>query len=209
MTTDDLVFPEEYASTPGVLRYLEDRSTLLSSGEWVDDYEPILKQEVTPGWAKPSIAVLKRLDTSTEGAIKRTTPDQAVNFLAHVRSEGGSVAWRNRVLSMCTRFFDWAVDTKRRRNNPFSGIKMLKEPRQEEIVYCTRKERDRIIAMAKASGWTDWIAVPIAFYAGMRKEEVARMHWKSHPQSPCYEGALSHVPIPGAIQIFSNRKIAF
>ncbi len=142
-------FPAEYADAPGVLRYLEDRHGLMTSRDWINDYEPVISKEVSESWAKPSIEILKRLDAFAAEGIKHTTPDQAQKFLLHVQGDDNSVAWRNRVLSMCRRFFNWAVHTKRRRDNPFVGIKMLKEPKRVEIVYCTRQERNRIIAMAK------------------------------------------------------------
>ncbi|MCC8179416.1 MAG: tyrosine-type recombinase/integrase [Planctomycetes bacterium] len=73
---------------------------------------------------------------------------------------------------------------------------MLKEPKKGEIVYCTRQERERIIAMAKATEWPDWMAVPIAFYSGMRKEEIARMEWKDIQFA---EGLIS-VPISKTLE---------
>lgn len=170
-------FPPEYADTSGVRRYMADRFATPTLGDWLKDYEPVITQEVKPSWSKPSLAILKRL-AEFAGGLDKVTPDLAQRFLVELRKNQGSIAWRNRVLSMCSRFFKWAVATKRMRESPFAGIKILKEPREGEIVFCTRDERDRIIAMAKATGWPDWIAVPVAFYTGMRKEEVALMRWE-------------------------------
>jgi integrase len=44
-------------------------------------------------------------------------------------------------------------------------------------VHCTPDEREEIIAMAEEAGWEDWIAIPLAFYSGMRREEVANLEW--------------------------------
>lgn len=176
LAKDPPEFPLKYAATPGVRRYLSDRR-MQPAGKWIADYEPILRQEVSEMWANPSLAILKKLNLFTDQKIEWTTPDQARTFLAKLTEDEKTVAWRNRALSMCNRFFKWAVDTKRTHENPFFGIKTLTEPRSGEIVYCTREERDRIIAMAKATKWPDWLAVPIAFFTGMRKEEIARMRW--------------------------------
>lgn len=179
LASEEPEFPTEYAATSGVKRYLDDRLGIATkSGNWLDVYEPLIIQEVALSWARPSLSILRRLDAFTDGNIEKTTHDQAQSFLAGMLADDGTPAWRNRVLSMCKRFFGWAVTTKRIRENPFAGIKMLKVPKRSEIVYCTREERDRIIEMAKSMEWPDWTAVPIAFYGGMRKEEIARMEWK-------------------------------
>ena len=64
------------------------------------------------------------------------------------------------------------------KSNPAAGMKRVTEPRESEIVYCTPSERTEIIAKAKATKNTEWLAVPIAFYSGMRREEVARLEWQ-------------------------------
>ncbi len=61
--------------------------------------------------------------------------------------------------------------------NPFAGIKIIKDERLADIVSCTPTERDEAIALAQATEWQEWLAVPIAFYAGMRREEIANLLW--------------------------------
>ncbi|MCD8139281.1 MAG: tyrosine-type recombinase/integrase, partial [Planctomycetaceae bacterium] len=94
------------------------------------------------------------------------------------KSKGLSSGTRNRHLAICRRFFKWCVSTKRLRENPFAGIDNLKEEDIEEIIYCTKEERDRILAVARGLGRKDWIAIPIAFYAGCRREEIFRLQWE-------------------------------
>lgn len=171
-------FPPEYAGTAGVQRYLADRHGMAASGNWISDYEPVIAGEVSPSWAKSSIATLKRLDVFVEGGIKHTTPDQAQKFLLQAQADDGTPAWRNRVLSMCTRFFKWAITTKRTFENPFAGFKALTENEAEEIVYCTKAERARVLAVAEGLDRPDWIAIPIALYAGCRRGEVFRLKWE-------------------------------
>jgi len=171
-------FPVEYAGTSGVRRYMADRLGLDASGKWLVDYEPVIRQEVVKTWASPSLSMLRRLEAFTGGRLEYTTPDQAQGFLTKLLADGLKPARRNRALIMCNRFFKWAIRTKRTQENPFAGIKLLKEARSEEIVYCTKAERDRLIGYARATGEADWLAVPVAFYAGMRREELYRMKWE-------------------------------
>lgn len=171
-------FPVTYSATSGVKRYLADRLGLNATGEWLWDYESVLKQEVVASWALPSLSMLRRLDEFVKEGVERTTPDQAQGFLVKLLQDGLKPARRNRALIMCNRFFKWALRTRRTLENPFAGIKLMKEERSLEIVYCTKGERDRIIALAEATGEKDWLAVPVAFYAGMRREEVYRMQWE-------------------------------
>lgn len=42
--------------------------------------------------------------------------------------------------------------------------------------------------MAEATRWKGWLAVPIAFYSGMRREEVSRLEW---PDVRFNEGLLT------------------
>ncbi len=194
-------FPKEYAGCSGVCRYLDDRfgvdAAILEVNQshdptcWIQDYEPVIKKECAKRWAHNSLAFIKRLDEFVPGGIGNTTPFHATRFLEHVHKngiskkprkntnteKGRSNGTRNRILAACSRFFGWCVASERMAENPFKGIKALKENDIEEIVYCTAGERERVIAAAKATGSPDWIAVPIAFYAGCRREEIFTLEW--------------------------------
>jgi integrase len=93
-------------------------------------------------------------------------------------ADGLSPARRNRALIMASRFFKWAMRTRRAFENPFAGIKLLKEERGSDIVFCSKAERDIIIAMAEDTGDVDALAVMIAFYAGLRRGEIYRLAWE-------------------------------
>ncbi len=97
-------------------------------------------------------------------------------YLADIAAKK-KAATRNRALITFSRFFKWAVRTERSTINPFAGIAQLPEPRSSSIVHCTPEEREEIIGLARETGWPDWLAVPVAFYTGMRREEVARLRW--------------------------------
>lgn len=183
LASPEPAFPDSMTKAPGVVRYLEHRygvknDSLYAAGEWLLDYEPHLMQEVVPTWGRPSMAMLRQLDAFTKGMIESVTPDQAQRFLDSLLRKGLSPARRNRALNMCNRFFKWAVRTRRAKENPFNGIKLMKEARANDILYCTKAERDWLIKTAKASGRSDWRAIPAAFYAGCRREELFRIDWK-------------------------------
>jgi integrase/recombinase XerC len=176
------VFPDAYASAPGARHYMEDRfgaqePVSFSPGDWLRDYGPHIMREVKPSWAKPSLSMLGKLAKATPGGLEAVTPDQAQGFLDGLLSKV-TPARRNRALIMCNRFYKWAVRTRRATDNPFDGIKLLKEVRASDIAYCTREERDRVIGLAKAAGQADWLAVPLALYAGLRRGEAYRVDWR-------------------------------
>ncbi len=182
-------FPSEYAATSGVRRYLEDRYGAESVGamgesvqnpnDWLTDYKKIIFKEVVEDWAKTSLSILKKLDEFVPGGIGATTAVHAHNFLESILMRGRKPGTRNRALAACSRFFGWCLKSGRAAANPFSGIGNMTEEDIEEIVYCTKQERDRIIACARALGRPDWIAVPIALYAGCRREEIfVRLGWE-------------------------------
>ncbi len=125
---------------------------------------------------RPPIQNLQNATTTAPGDIKKITPAQADKFLSQIAA-ANSIATRNRTLAICSRFFNWAVKTLRTRVNPFTGIKSIREERRADIVYCTPTEREEYIAAAKKSEWSEWLAIPIAFYAGLRREEISRLEW--------------------------------
>ncbi len=184
LAMDEPDFPESYAESPAVLRYMLDRysrntqSDMPTSPDWLGDYPTTLFSEKSKGWATHSLRYLKKLQEFSGGDIRMTTNAQAQEFLNSIIIAGNAPGTRNRTLAACSKFFKWAIRTKRTKRNPFEGIELLPEPDIEELVYCTRDERQEIIAMAEASGWPDWAAVPIAFYSGMRREEICRLQWR-------------------------------
>ncbi|MDR1613339.1 MAG: tyrosine-type recombinase/integrase [Planctomycetota bacterium] len=202
---DRPVFPAEYSAAPGVLRYLSDRdgsarerNAVPTPGHFdalLQKYDDIKKMELSPGWHATVMCALRKWRQAVPD-LGAATREDASDFLHSVHAKGlkrgsaprktpkkrrrgaGIAATRNRFLVACGGFYRWLVENGYRDANPFRGIPRLKESvGEEDIVYCTREERGRIIAMARASGWPDWIAVPVAFYAGMRREEIARMRW--------------------------------
>jgi integrase len=189
-------FPEAYAEVPAVQKYLldrygeQDKEQAPSDPDWLGSYENALYGECSRVWARHSMMHLRNLAKFSGGDIRIVTSAQAHDFLSQILAGGNSRSTRNRTLAACNRFFKWAVRTKRTRRNPFEGIPLLAEKRDNQIIYCTKDDRSELIDMIKDSGWPDWLAVPIAFYAGMRREEISRLRW---PDVRFTEGLLSVV----------------
>jgi integrase len=179
---DAPVFPEDYANATAVHDYLTTRfgqiqpDSASPTGDWLDVYSSEIKNSCSPKWADISLLYLRKLDTALDG-IENATPDLLSKYLAKIAGKR-SAGTRNRTHNVFSRFFSWAVTTKRMRNNPITGLKRLQESRNASIVYCTPSERDECIEIALETGWPEWIAVPIAFYAGMRREEIANFKWE-------------------------------
>ncbi len=173
-----------WSEMPGVMRYIDDRFGIDPSPEhraapspekWLADYAPEIKSECAAPWAKYSISRLRALDNKIGLAL--LTPKDASALLSDIANRH-KIGTRNRYLSIFSRFYNWAVRTERTTSNPFDGIKSIKEEKSLHIVYCTPKERDELIAIAEATGREDWLAIPLAFYGGMRREEIANLEWQ-------------------------------
>ncbi|MDR1534775.1 MAG: tyrosine-type recombinase/integrase, partial [Planctomycetota bacterium] len=183
LTMNEPNFPAPYMESDAVKRYLFDRygnsvnDTIVHDADWLASYAITITGECSRGWAKHSLTHLKNLSRYCGGDIREVTASKAQEFLDSIIAKGKTQSTRNRTLASCSRFFKWVVRTNRSSANPFKGIKLLPEKRSGAIVYCTREERTEIINMAKESGWPDWLAVPIAFFTGMRREEICRLKW--------------------------------
>ncbi|MDR1534753.1 MAG: tyrosine-type recombinase/integrase, partial [Planctomycetota bacterium] len=185
LAMDEPEFPNDYAALPGARDYIADRLAAIDPdslsfqepGNWFTDYEKELSQECADRWADNSMVILRKF-AAAMGGIDKVTPDKISSYLAEIAGKR-SIGTRNRTQSVFSRFFRWAADTGRTRLNPMEKIKRLTEPRIADIVYCTPGERTEIIAYARETEWPEWIAVPIAFFTGMRREEIANLLWEN------------------------------
>ncbi len=176
-------FPPPYTDARPAVRYREMRygrasptAAPANSESWLADYAREIKGECSEKWAEMSMVRLRSLNKDVGGLVA-LTPDNASKYLAEIAASR-KTGTRNRFLVTFTRFYKWAVRTGRAKENPFAEIKTLREERGSDIIHCTPAEREEILAMARDSGWRDWTAIPIAFYAGMRREEVSRLEWE-------------------------------
>lgn len=182
LKSDYPAFPAHCADAPGVLRYIKDRygiSGTVSSftpEAWLDDYEKELRSKVTENWAHHNITRLRHLSAHLEG-LQNATGKALSQYLADLAATK-KASTRNRILYTFTRFFTWLRDTERWKEDPTKGLKKLPEEKRIDIVYCTPEERSEIIDLARQTKWPEWIAVPIAFYTGMRCGEIERLEWQ-------------------------------
>ncbi len=180
-------FPEKYVACTAVkkytaLRYGEPDQSDEARDPIVHDFAQLLekfkehsKHEYSKGWCTSLTTHLTALKNFVPD-LGTVTPALARDFLADIRKKN-SAATRNRALAACNTFYNWLIQGEYLTSeNPFRAIKQLSEPRGARgIVYCTRQERQRIIAMAKKSMRPDWCAIPLAFFGGFRRGEIYRL----------------------------------
>jgi len=178
-------WPDWAATKPTVQRFLAGSSPAQSGGV-LTDYEKVLRGEVSPGWARSSLAMLRELEGHAGKPLLAVSARDAEAFLADVvrtpgphlkkRKKPRSRSTRNRIRVVCHKFFRWAIRTGRARSNPFAGIRTLAEEDRAEIVHLSAAERDEVLVAAK--GDPEGIAVWLALCAGLRRGEIAAAMWK-------------------------------
>lgn len=180
LASDRPIFPQQYAFAPAVRKYLSDWydapavRPALHHGDILAAYADELRASVTSAtWAATSLMRLRRL-ADTCGPLLDITTATADQYLTSLPY---TPATRNRHLIVFSRFYKWCIRTGRASVNPFAGIKQVRESRPIVITYCTASERKTIIDAARASGRPEWLAVPIALYAGLRRGEIAGLLW--------------------------------
>lgn len=179
LATDPPRFPDALLNEPSVITYMQNRnqfhSDVSADSDWLASYEREIYSEVSETWAKQSMVSLNLLAKEI-GDIRVTNAAKLTAYLANIAATR-SAATRNRNLMIFSRFFNWAVDTGRAIVSPTAKIEQLPEERSSDIVYCTHAEMNDLILRAWATGLPEWLAVPIAFHSGMRREEISRLDW--------------------------------
>ncbi len=183
---------EPWSRMPGMIRYLDDRygkpvDASHEISQWLADYRHEIRGKNTAGWVRDSIAMLEKLRGAAKG-LEKVTEKFAATYMAEIAAKPpkrrmaksqrkGSPGTHNRTLTVFKKFYAWLVNTGRHAVNPFATIKRLNERKDTPIVYCTQAERNETIELAKATEWPEWKAVFIAFYTGMRREEIVNLLW--------------------------------
>ncbi len=183
---------EPWSRMPGLIRYLDDRygkpvDADHEISQWLVDYRHEIRGKNTLGWVRDSLAMLEKLRDSAKG-LDKVTDKFAAAYMAEIAAKPprkraarirrkGSPGTHNRTLTVFKKFYVWLVNTRRHAVNPFATIKRLNERKDTPIVYCTHAERDKMIELARSTGWPEWKAVFIAFYTGMRREEIVNLLW--------------------------------
>lgn len=76
-------------------------------------------------------------------------------------------------------FFTWAVQERLTRENPVKGIKQPRDLPTRSERYCTKEERDRLIATVPEDRQDLALVMWLGFFAGLRRREIdeARRDW--------------------------------
>jgi integrase len=76
-------------------------------------------------------------------------------------------------------FFSWAVSERLCKTNPIAGIQMPRDLPTRSEKYCSKEERDRLIASVPADRQDLALVMMLGFFAGLRRREIdqARRDW--------------------------------
>ena len=184
LKSDFPAFPTHSANELGVLRYIRDRygavkeGSAPTPGSWLDEYRHEIEGKNTRRWVEDSLAMLEKLRNKV-GRLDKVEERQAAAYMAEI-AKNRKPGTHNRTLTVFKKFYSWLRNTRRFDSHPFKAIKRMNEGKDTPIVYCTPEERDELIAFAESQKkeWPEWVAIPIAFYTGMRKGEIAALDWK-------------------------------
>jgi integrase len=166
-----------WASRKAAVRRLSQETASTGSAsdtELLAQYADHCRANSSPRWAGQSIRTLKKSGLP----LASLAPKIAQKYLDGLAADK-SIATRNRALAIFSRFYKWAANHGGP-PNPFAGVRSLKErDTGEEIIHLSRQERDRVLKAADKL--PDGLAVWLAIYAGLRRQEIWLAE-KSHYQ---------------------------
>lgn len=181
-------FPAKYHTLPAVQRYCAARYNTQSppapavimpkkTGDPVQDYITENAPAHPAVWIKTQYTALRRVQSEIGDPLTVTAGQLqawANGILRHCKP------WtQHRYLNTLASFYRWAILNKYMPGpSPTIGIKRAKIQQSMSITYCTKEERAEIINIAMKTGHPVGIAVPIAFYSGMRRGEISRLNWQ-------------------------------
>lgn len=183
-------WPDWALAAEPVKRYLRQccrEDSLPQSGGLYEDYQAHLAGSGNSGrWNTNCLAFLRELqDFAGERGetLATATPAIAQAFLDRIPGSEGrrhptkkrKLSTRNRGLTACKKFYRWAAETGRVRENPFRNCRQVKTEEIEEIFHLTKKERDRLLKKADELG--HGLPVWLACHAGLRRGEIQRLKW--------------------------------
>jgi len=152
-----------------------------------------LRMEAARFTAEKREAKIQRSNSSAEteriiGAVIDLLGNREVSSYTHEDIRRVHKAWLARGLSSATisgylarlrGFFTWAVEERLIRENPVKGIKQPRDLPTRSERYCTKEERDRLIATVPADRQDLALVMWLGFFAGLRRREIdqARRDW--------------------------------
>lgn len=178
-------FPSIFRNSSSVMKYINARYGVaardipgMAPEHWIEKYEHDIQGKIDKEGVRDAVSILKKLEAQ-KGGLEKVTAAGAAEYMSEIASARKPATF-NRRLTSFKKFYNWLISTGRHDRNPFSGITRLNEGRDTPIVYCTPAERFELIAFAESikEEWPEWISIPIAFYTGMRRGEIAALQWK-------------------------------
>lgn len=138
--------------------------------------------------------------------------NREVSSYAHEDLRRVHKVWLQRGLSSATisaylarlrAFFTWAVHERLTKENPITGIKMPRDLPTRSERYCTKDERDRLIATVPEGRQDLALVMWLGFFAGLRRREIdqARRNWID------LEAGVIHVKITPTFAPKSSRGV--
>jgi integrase len=162
-------WPEWARRKPAVRRLVLSAMGSADDSALLAAYAEHVRAESSPRWAEQSIRTIRRSGLR----LAALDPAEAQRYLDRVAGSA-SIATRNRARAIFSRFFRWAARHGGPSVNPFGETRSVRERDQgQEIVYLSREEREAVLAAA--DGLPDGLAVWLALYAGLRRQEVWRV----------------------------------
>ena len=171
---------------PAVKAYCRTGNAPVDDDALVRDYAAKMQAAASERWMTCAMRYIANARAFVGKPLAEVTPEDADRFLTHVLTTGGAhrktlttrtPGTRNRYLAACRKFFRWAVETRGFEGNPFAHVQAMKEERPAaDITYCTAAEREAVLAAARPH--RDNLAVWFAFYAGLRRREIAALEWR-------------------------------
>lgn len=117
---------------------------------------------------------LKLFNPPTLGAVTRGDVERVK---VKLRREGKKPKTVNNFLVLCRAWYNYATKLGLYTgDNPFAGVAHLEVPKPKPLA-CSAKERDKIMAAAKAHSRDMYLFCALGFYAGFRKTEILQARW--------------------------------
>jgi integrase len=125
-----------------------------------NEYERILKREVTPTWGGQAISSITRRDA---------------NLLLDSIADRGAPILANRTLARLSKLFNWAVEREIVTSSPVAGIKKTRElPRDRAL---SDLEIALLLRACDELGWPFGPLFKLLLITAQRRDEVATMEW--------------------------------
>ncbi|MBI4532086.1 MAG: site-specific integrase [Candidatus Latescibacteria bacterium] len=142
--------------------------------DFAEEFLRLIESDVAPSTLREYDARLRNSLLPTFGGrwLSQITPKQIEEWKGQ-RAKHVSPARINDELILLKRIFHKAQEWGATKNDPFRGVRKIKEP-EHEPRFLTQEEVARLLATAP-SEWR--VAIAIGVYAGLRASELVNLEW--------------------------------